>query len=157
MKTLGSHRVKAFTLVEIIVAISLSGVGVATTVAALTKVNSFASVARNLTGATTVAQNQIDLLLSDSPFNPQKTNPDGTIQIPPELTVGTHVTNNVAIYKEPTTGVIVNGTLTTTVTDLSTVYNGFTIPMYQVTVTISYSYLSRNYSVTMGSLRTSDI
>ena len=68
------------------VAISLAAIGVATTIAALTKINSIASVARNLSGATTIAQNQIDLLLSDSPFNPQKTNPDGTVQIPPDLT-----------------------------------------------------------------------
>jgi prepilin-type N-terminal cleavage/methylation domain-containing protein len=150
-------HVFAFTLVEVMVAISLAGIGVATTIAALTRINAFASVARNLTGATTVAQNQIDLLLSDSPFNPQKTNPDGTAQIPPELTVGTHVTNNIAIYKEPNTGVIVNGTITTTVTDISPVVNGFTVPIYQLTVTVSYTYLSRNYSVTMNSLRTSDI
>jgi prepilin-type N-terminal cleavage/methylation domain-containing protein len=155
-----AHRfphVFAFTLVEVMVAISLAGIGVATTIAALTRINAFASVARNLTGATTVAQNQIDLLLSDSPFNPQKTNPDGTAQIPPELTVGTHVTNNIAIYKEPNTGVIVNGTITTTVTDISPVVNGFKVPIYQLTVTVSYTYLSRNYSVTMNSLRTSDI
>src|SRR4051812_48124192 len=91
----------AFTLVEVIVAISLAGIGVATTVAALTKINSVACIARNMSGATTVAQNQIDLLLSDSPFNPQKTNPDGSVMVPPEFTVGTHVTNNVPIYKEP--------------------------------------------------------
>src|SRR4051812_27706661 len=94
-------RRAAFTLVEVAVAIALAGIGVSVTIGALTKVNSFASIARNLTGATTQVQNQIDLLLSDSPFNPQKTNPDGSIQVPPELTIGTHVTNNVPIYKEP--------------------------------------------------------
>ena len=78
---LSAHRLakflkpKAFTLVEVMVAISLAAIGVATTIAALTKINSIASVARNLSGATTIAQNQIDLLLSDRPFNPQKTNP----------------------------------------------------------------------------------
>ena len=148
---------KAFTLVEVIVAISLAGIGVATTVAALTKINSIACIARNMSGATTLAQNQIDLLLSDSPFNPQKNNPDGTIMVPPELTVGTHVTNNVPIYKEPTTGVIVSGTLTTVVTDISATYNGFVIPIYQASVTITYTYLTRNYSVSMNTTRTSDI
>jgi prepilin-type N-terminal cleavage/methylation domain-containing protein len=157
MKTLLGNRVRAFTLVEVMVAISLAGIGVSTTIAALTKINSIASVARNLSGATTVAQNQIDLLLSDSPFNPQKTNPDGTVQIPPELTIGTHVTNNVPIYKEPSTGVIVSGTMTTAVSDISTVYNGFSIPMYQATVTVTYTYLSRSYSVSMSTVRVSDI
>lgn len=148
---------KAFTLVEVIVAISLAGLGVATTVAALTRINAVACVARNLSGATTVVQNQVDLLISDSPFNPQKTNPDGTLMVPPELTVGTHVINNVPIYKEPSTGVIVSGTLTTVITDVSPTYNGFVVPMYQATVTVTYSYLNRNYSVTMDTIRTSDI
>jgi type II secretory pathway pseudopilin PulG len=152
-----SRSSSAFTLVEIVIAISLAGIGVATTVAALTKINSIACIARNYSGATTVVQNQIDLLLSDSPFNPQKTNPDGTPQIPPELTVGTHVTNNVPIYKEPTTGVIVSGTLTTIVTDISAPYNGYTIPLYQATVTVTYTYLSRDYTVTVNTVRTSDI
>ncbi len=148
---------KGFTLVEVAVAVALAGLGVATVVGGLTKVNSFASAARNLTGATTVVQNQVDLLLSDGPFNPQKTNPDGTMQVPPELTVGTHVTNNVAVYKEPSTGVVVGGTMTTTVTDISAVYNGNTIPIYRASVTLTYTYLSKNYTVTMDAVRTSDI
>ncbi len=152
--TLKSH---AFTLLEVMVALGIVGIGVATTIAAMTRVNSFASVARNLTGATAVVQNQIDLLLSDSPFNPQKTNPDGSLQIPPEMTLGVHVTNNVPVYKEPSTGVIVSGTMTTTVADISGTYNGFTVPLYQVSVRITYFYLSRTYSVTMDSVRTSDI
>lgn len=148
---------KGFTLVEAMVAIALASIGIAACVEALTKMNSMASSARNLTGATTVAQNQIDLLLADSPFNPQKTNPDGTLQVPPELTIGTHVTNNVAVYNEPTTGVIVSGTMTTKVTDASVLYNGFTISIYQATVTVAYIYLSRAYSLTMSTVRTSDI
>ena len=154
---LSLRKTCGFTLVEVMIAIGIAGLGVATTIAALTRVNSFASVARNLTGATAVVQNQTDLLLSDSPFNPQKTNPDGTPQIPPELTLGTHITNNVPIYKEPATGTIVSGTLTTTVADVSGTYNGFTVPLYRVSVSVTYTYLSRSYSVTMDSVRTSDI
>jgi prepilin-type N-terminal cleavage/methylation domain-containing protein len=146
-----------FTLVEVTVAIALAGIGVAATIGALTRVNSFASVARNLTGATTAVENQIDLLLSDSPFNPQKTNPDGSIQVPPELTIGTHVTNNVPIYKEPSTGVIVGGTMTTIITDISSTYNGNTIPMYRASVTVTYTYLGKTYIVTMDTVRSSDI
>jgi prepilin-type N-terminal cleavage/methylation domain-containing protein len=155
--TLRLRACNAFTLVEIVIAISLAGIGVATTIGALTKINSIACIARNYSGATTVVENQIDLLLSDGPFNPQKTNPDGSAQIPPELTLGTHVTNNVPIYKEPTTGVIVSGTMTTTLTDISATYNGYTIPMYQATITVTYTYLSRDYTVTMNTVRTSDI
>ncbi len=148
---------QGFTLVEVAVAVALAGIGVAVTVGALTKVNSFASNARNLTGATTVVENQIDLLLSDSPFNPQKTNPDGSIQVPPELTVGAHTTNNVPIYKEPTSGVVVGGTMTTTVTDISPSYNGNTISMYRASVVLTYTYLGKTYTVSMDTIRSSDI
>ena len=69
----------AFTFVEALVAISLIGIGVATSLTALLKVNSIAFMGRNATGAQTFAQNEIDKFLSYSPFNPQKTNlSDGT-------------------------------------------------------------------------------
>ena len=144
-------------MVEAIVAITILGIGVAVTLGALTQINSLASVARNATGAQTVAQNQVDLLLSDSPFNPQKTNSDGSAQIPPELTLGTHTTNNVPIYKEPTTGVIVSGTLTWVVTDVTGTYNGNPIPMYNCTVTVTYTYRNRNYTATMNTIRVCDV
>jgi hypothetical protein len=124
---------------------------------AMSRLNDSASVARNSTGAATVVQNQIDLLLSDGPFNPQKTNSDGTAQIPPELTPGTHVTNNVAIYREATTGIVVSGTLTTTVVDASTILNGVTMSTYRADVTVNYAYRNRTYSLRRSTLRASDI
>lgn len=146
-----------FTLVEAVVSISILGIGIASTLGALTRVNTLASVSRNATGAQTVAQNQIDLLLADSPFNPQKTNLDGSVQIPPELTLGTHTTNNVPIYKEPTTGVIVTGTMVTTVADVTGTYSGNTIPMYACTVAVTYTYRSKTYTTTMNTIRVSDL
>lgn len=124
---------------------------------AMTRLNQSASIARNSTGAATAVQNQIDLLLSDGPFNPQKTNADGTPQIPPELVLGTHTTNNVPIYNDPTNGIIVSGTLTTNVVDMSTVLNGITMPTYRADVTVTYNYRGQSYSVTRSTLRTSDI
>ncbi len=148
---------RAFTLTEAAVAIALIGITMTAFVSAMTCLNQAASVARNATGAAAVLQNQIDLVLSDGPFNPQKTNSDGTPQIPPELVVGAHVTNSVPIYREPTTGTIVAGTLTTTVTDMSFVTNGVTVPLYRADVTVNYSYRNRNYSVNRSTLRVSDI
>ena len=86
-------RLAAFTLVKAMVAI-----GTASTIGALIKFNSIASVSRNATGACTAVMNQIDLIQSDTPFNPQKTNPDGTAQIPPELQLGTQTQQNVPVY-----------------------------------------------------------
>jgi hypothetical protein len=157
----------AFTFVEALVAISLIGVGVATSLTALLKVNSIACMARNATGAQTFAQNEIDKFLSYSPFNPQKTNlTDGTPQIPRDpnnyppaydLTLGTHTYTNVPIYKDPDNGVVVTGTITTVISDVSQSYNSNAIPMYQAVVTVTYNYLNRTYTSTASTLRVSDI
>jgi type II secretory pathway pseudopilin PulG len=151
----------AFTLVEAMVAISVLGIGVASAVGALTKFNSIASISRNATGAYAAVMNQIDLIQSDAPFNPGKTNPDGTAQIPPELQLGTQTQNNVPIYQDPNTGVVISGTMTTTVSDISSTYTQgsqtYPVTMYQAVVTVTYTYLSRNYSFSMGTIRASDI
>jgi len=124
---------------------------------AMSSLNQSASVARNATGAAAVVQNQIDLILSDGPFNPQRTNVDGSPQIPPELTLGSHLTSNVPIYREPATGIVVAGTLTTTVTDMSTTLNGIVMSTYRADVQVTYTYRNRTYNVTRSTLRTSDI
>ena len=154
-------RLAAFTLVEAMVAISVLGIGTASTIGALIKFNSIASISRNASGACTAVMNQIDLIQSDTPFNPQKTNPDGTAQIPPELQLGTQTQDNLPVYRDPNTGVVVTGTLTTSVTDISSTYTqaGVTFPLttYQAVVTLTYTYLNRNYSFSMSTIRTSDI
>ncbi|HEV3393061.1 MAG TPA: prepilin-type N-terminal cleavage/methylation domain-containing protein [Chthoniobacterales bacterium] len=162
-----------FTMVETIVAIAVLGLGVATTIGALTKMNAIAATSRNSTGAYTILTNQVDLFQSMSPFNPQKTNSDGTVQIPKDsshgsyptydMTAGTH---NISVngtdfkvpvyqYKDASGNVVlvVNGTLTTTVTDLSS-----SLPnTYQAVFTLTYTYLNRNYTYSMSTIRTSDI
>ena len=154
-------RLAAFTLLEAMVAIGVLGIGTASTVGALIKFNSVASISRNASGACTAVMNQIDLIQSDTPFNPQKTNSDGTAQIPPELQPGTQTQVNVPVYQDPNTGIVVTGTLTTTVTDISSSYTqaGQTFPLttYQAVVTLSYTYLNRSYSFSMSTIRTSDI
>ncbi|MDQ3198007.1 MAG: hypothetical protein M3Q46_02265 [Verrucomicrobiota bacterium] len=58
------------------------------------------------------------------------------------------MTNNVPIYREPTTGIVVSGTLTTTIVDMSTDLAGITMPTYRADVTVTYNYRSKNYSLT---------
>jgi Tfp pilus assembly protein PilV len=158
-----SHRSKTagFALLEAFVGVAVLGIGVACTVGGMTKLNSIACSARNATGAYTAVMNQIDLIQSDGPFNPSKTNVDGTPQIPPCLTLGTQAQNNISVYQDPNTGVIVSGTMTTAVTDISTTYTSgsitFPLTMYKAVVTISYTYLNRNYSFSMSTIRSSDI
>src|SRR5262249_22647644 len=146
-------RVKAqaaFTMVEAIVAIALIGIGVSSTIAALTKMNAFADVSRNATGAYAAVMNQIDKIQSNSPFNPLAG------QVPAELTLGTAIATNVPIYRDSASNTIVSGTLTTTVTDASTTWNGVNIVRYRASVTATYTYLNRTYSFTMSTIRASD-
>jgi len=120
--------------------------------------NTNAALCRLQTGASTVAQNQIDLILSDAPFNPQYN------QIPPELTVGlnnptnagTSTSPTVPVYTDPSTGAQVLGWMTTVVADTNTKLNGNVLYIYQATVTVSYVYKGRTYSVKMCTMRTSD-
>jgi len=146
-----------FTLTEAVVAIALIGITITAFTMTMSSLNQSASVTRNATGASTALQNQIDLILSDGPFNPQKVNSDGTPQIPPELTLGTHVSTNVPIYREPTSGIVVSGTLTTTVTDMSPVLNGIIMPIYRADVRVTYTYRNKSYSFARSTLRASDI
>ncbi len=69
----------------------------------------------------------------------------------------THVINNVPIYREANTGIIVSGTLTTTVVDASTVLGGITMPVYRADIQLTYVYRSRNYVLNRSVLRASDI
>jgi hypothetical protein len=57
--------------------------------------------------------------------------------------------------------VIVAGVMTTAVSDISSTYTSgsttFPLIAYKAVVTINYTYLSRNYSFSMSTIRTSDI
>lgn len=151
-------KTKGFTLVEAVVAVGLLGIGVATAVTAVSKMNSLASMSRNATGASVVAQNEIDAILSNGPFNPQKTDPvTGQLLIPPELQLGVHAEKDVPIYTEKANNVIVWGKLKTTIRDASATFNGRQMILYTARVTVTYTYLNRSYSLSMDTVRASDI
>ena len=170
-----------FTLVEAVVALAVLGIGVASTIGALTKFNTFAGTSRNATGAYTVVMNHVDLFQSMSPFNPQKTNDDGTPQIPKfieasnnpqnlasyDMTIGTRtigykdpttgaVSNKWPVYqyKDPNTGtvVVVTGTMAITVSAVPSLPN-----TYLGVVSLTYTYLNRTYTFSLSTIRTSDI
>jgi type II secretory pathway pseudopilin PulG len=118
----------AFTMVEAVVAISVLGIGVASTIGALMRMNSLAASARNTTGAYQVLQNQVDLFQSMSPFNPQKTNQAAdpcsgltTAQIPKDACHGSY-----PMYDMTTTSA---GTWRSISVDGTT----FNVPVYQYT------------------------
>jgi len=153
------RRKNGFTLIEALITVGLVGVAAAGTFAVMGKINEFASVSRLYTCASTIAQNQIDHILSDSPFNPSFNPP----QIPAVLTTdasrgGPLVQTNVPINTDPVSNqVVVTGTLTTSVVDTSMTQNGSNLNIYRATVTVGYRFKNRSYTVVMSTMRTSDI
>lgn len=161
-----------FTMLEVIVAIALAGIGITSTVAALTKLNAFAGASRNATGAYSLVMNQIELFQSLGPFNPLTgTIPEDPSAFPKyDMTLGTHkISTNgtdwdVPVYADSVTPTIVPGILTVTVADAS----GGGPPVYSATVTVAWQYLGRGpvwsperdrweYQFTMSTLRASDL
>jgi type II secretory pathway pseudopilin PulG len=159
------------TIVEAVVAITLLGIGITTAITAMTRFNVFASSSRNMTGAYTSVMTQIDAIESAAPFDPLHLAEDGSSdpQIPDVLVLdsdrgGNPLSESVRVYlykdpkkdpSDPTSDiVVVNGTRTTSVADVSTVFNSTTVPMRRATVTVSYNYLGKSYSYSMSTVRT---
>jgi type II secretory pathway pseudopilin PulG len=142
------------TLVEVIVAAGMISVTCSSVMFAFTSLNQMAMVSRLYTGAAINAQSQIDLISTDSPFEPQYN------IVPSELQPGTTSTS-VTVYRDPISNFTVTGTMTTTVTAANGTYangsNTDTLYLYEATVTVTYSYRNRNYSVSMSTLRTADV
>ena len=139
------------------VAVGIFGIMASASIVALNQMNNRAFISRCQTGASTVAQNQIDLILSDMPFNPQKN------QVPPELTLGTTIEGTasnptVPVYTDPRTGgIVIRGWMTTTIADTATTMSGVALSVYRVGVTVNYKFRGKTYAVTMNSMRCSDI
>ena len=155
--TSNRRRPRAFTLVEVLVATTLLGLLAASSIWALTQANNYASISRLYTGAETVAQNRIDYLLSDAPFNPQS----GELGSTNEWAVGGAVQAGVVIYTEPsgTAGQThaVLGTVTTTVKSNPVVTKGQDLNLYSATVLVTYTFRGKSYSVQLNAMRASDV
>jgi type II secretory pathway pseudopilin PulG len=155
MKLNRRYRAAAFTLIEAMVAIGMFGIAAAASIEALIRMNLRAALCRLQTGASTIAQNQIDLILSDAPFNPQYS------EIPPELTIGTtnsgsSASPTIAIYTDPVSNMKVMGWMTTVVANANATENGNTLYVYTATVTVSYYYKGKLHSIVMSTMRCSD-
>jgi len=152
-----NNRTQAFTLIEVLVATALLGLLAGSAIWALTQANNYASIARLSPGAETAAQNQIDIILTDSPFNPQANPP----QIPPALTLGTSAAQTVTLYGEPDGAGgqthTVTGQMVTTVVSNNVVTQGQNLNLYSATVVITYTYRSKAYRVQLNAMRASDV
>lgn len=157
MKHSTSTRLRGVTLVEVVISIALIGMLSASTIHGLMYMNNTAFLSRLHTGAGTVAQNQIDLILSIQPYNPQKN------QIPPELVTGSRMTGSrtaptIPIYTDPTTGqTLYRGWMVTDVADQSQTVNGVPLHLRRANVTVFYEFRTRVHSIQMTTLRVCDI
>ena len=157
------HRLtgSGFTLVEVLVATVLLGLLAGSSIWALSQANNYASITRLYTGAETAAQNQIDYLMADTPFNPQ----NGELGTTSEWKVGTSSIQTVTIYTEPAGADgnthSVTAQMVTTIAKVPdpaiTNAPGAELNLYTATVVVTYSYRSKNYSVQLNAMRASDV
>jgi type II secretory pathway pseudopilin PulG len=144
-----------FTLIETLFGLSMVALLGAGSFWTMTTMNVYATGARLYSEATAKAEQQIDAILTKGPFDPTA-NPQ---QVPTELTPGTTTKNGVLIYKDPVSGqTIVTGSMATTVSDTGltgTVGGTATaINIWKATVTVSWTFRGKNYSVSLDTLRT---
>lgn len=125
----------AFSIVEVLVSVAVLALLGTGAVAGLLSINRAVVTNRLATNAQALAQSRIDRILGE-PY------PEGCAP-PAELAVGTAAQTNVPIYTDPVSGeVIVAGTITTTVNDVSRpIVAGEPAPkLFQATVAVAYSF-----------------
>jgi hypothetical protein len=139
---------------EVVMALAVLGTMGAGCYVGFNSLNTYAVSSRLYTEAQTAAQNQIDLILSQEPFDVNNN------KIPAVLALGTTTTPNVFIYTDPVSGnVVVTGTMTTTITDTGATmaYLGTTnLNIRRANVTVSYTFRNKTYNVSMDTMRTAD-
>jgi type II secretory pathway pseudopilin PulG len=170
-----------FTFIEVVMGITVLTLTAGVVLYGLNQLNYQASVNRLYTAAQTLAQNQIDLILTMGPYDPatdkyplpahcgvsSSTNtilrtdvtkyywdPAPAANVCPMSTAEKKIT----IYKDPmNNNKIVEGTIETTVKTTPFVdTTGATLDVRQATVKVIYTFRRRNYTVAMDTMRTSD-
>lgn len=160
------RRERAFTLVEVMAGASVIALVAGVVIFGLSQLNYYASVNRLYTAAQTLAQNQIDLILTKAPFNP------ATSQYPTPnvLQIGTYYSDPshpdtlynssqpVAIYTDPSNNKqIVTGWIKTDVVDTGVAINGNSLNLRQATVTVQYTFRNKTFTVKMNTMRAADV
>ncbi len=154
--------IEGFTFVEVVVSIALLVMFAGGALWTLTQANSYAALSRLYTGAQVAAQNQIDLIMSKGPFNPQLNQVPTVLGGPKPLPTGgvtTITENNIPIYSDPspTNPRSINGQRVTVVTDMNQPASGRTLNMYSATVTVSFTYRGKTHQVQLNAIRAADV
>ena len=178
------HRA-GFTIVELSIGVAILGIVASSVLFGLNQLNQFATVNRLYTAAQTLAQNQIDIILTMGPYDPATgkypvpadcgdgtaTNTilrtDAPYYFDPGAPVGTCpmglAEKKVTIYRDPmdpTNRTIVSGTIKTTVKDTGMTVNvnggPASLDLRQASVEVKYTFRNKTYSVVMETMRTAD-
>ena len=142
-----------FTLVEVLIAGTLLAVLISGSVTALTQLNRWATAARLRTIAMAVAQQRIDLI-ETTPWQVVGTRPA-------LLTAGSVTENNVPLnnddYNAATSLVSPYTTLDSQVMSTrTTVISDLTARTLRATVTVTFTYRNRPFTITLNTLRATD-
>ena len=144
---------RAFTLTDVLITSGIIILVGASATFALSAINKQAISSRVQAAAQSIVQNQIDQILTRGPYVPTNMPAD----IPPILTNGTSVTNDVPVFADPASGnVVVKGTLTTAIQDSGATANGAPLHVLKAAVTLKYTFRSRSHAVVMNTLRAPD-
>ena len=142
-----------FTLVEVLIAGTLLAVLISGSVTALTQLNRWATAARLRTIAMAVAQQRLDLI-ETTPWQVVGTRPA-------LLTAGSVTENNVPLnnddYNAATSLVSPYTTLDSQVMSTrTTVISDLTARTLRATVTVTFTYRNRPFTITLNTLRATD-
>jgi prepilin-type N-terminal cleavage/methylation domain-containing protein len=181
--TPASLRQQGFTLVEVVTAIALLVLFSGGALWTLTQTNNYAALSRLYTGAQVLAQNQIDLIMSKGPFNPQPAKGEVPTVLggPTPLAAGETKTvielpnsdpdpkkRNLIVYSEPLDPnsskkdeekellIIQAEERATTIRDARMVVDGRTVYMYSATVVVRFKYRGKDHEVQLNAMRASD-
>lgn len=157
---------------ETVISAALLSLVAASSLWALSLSNQMAALSRLSTGAQVAAQNEIDLLISTGPFNPQKGEfgadrpnqfaPNGaSIVMPRPLALGQTPERDIIIYEEPAVEGEpprqIHGKIVTAVTATGIDVSGRSLNAYSAAVTVTYSYRGREHTVELYTVRASDV
>jgi type II secretory pathway pseudopilin PulG len=156
------RSIEGFTFVEVVVSIALLVMFAGGALWTLTQANSYAALSRLYTGAQVAAQNQVDLIMSKGPFNPQVNQVPTVLGGPKPLPTGGSTTiteDNIPIYSDPspTNPRSITGQRVTVVTDMNQAASGRTLNMYSATVTVSFTYRGKTHQVQLNAIRAADV
>lgn len=152
----GHRSERGIALVEVMMAVAMLGFLSAATFWGFSQINTYSVSTRLYTTAQGVAQQAIDEILTKGPFDPERN------LVPSELALGTHAPETAFIYRDPDTGeAIVTGQLIRTVSDSPTTMldsqgNTVSMKIRRATVDVTYRFRSRDYTVSMCTLRAAD-